>query len=67
MAILKSFKALLKDGKVYQVDEVYKRDLPKQGQHIEYHLTRGGKTKVLEYNKYWASEPITANEIFETP
>jgi hypothetical protein len=67
MTILKSYKALLKDGKVYQVDEVYKRDLPKQGQHIEYHLTRNGETKVVEYNDYWDLEPITGEDIFETP
>ena len=66
MAILKTFKALIKD-KVYWVDEVYKRDLPKKGQHIEYHLTRDGKTQVIEYNKYWDMKPISGNDLFETP
>lgn len=65
MAILKSFKALLNDGNVYQVNEVYLRDLPKQGQHIEYHLTRNGETKILEYNEYWDMEPMSGDDLLK--
>lgn len=63
MTILKSYKALLKDGNVYDVDQVYNPRIHRQ--HLEYHLTRNGETKVVSYNKYWDLEPVTSDNIFK--